>query len=204
MASEKTVHTKEKIFNAAVKVFAQKGFSAATTSEIAKEAGIAEGTIFRYYKTKKDILRGVMLQYVENFEEILDLESVEKLINENTDKSIEEVLKMVAMNRYKVFEKWHSMVMVIMYEMQFHEDIKKIYLDKVMEKENKLAELFIEKIKYDNQYKDINYKSARRIFQSMVLGLFHVNQEFEKDITLSIEEEIDIIIDVFFNGIRKK
>ena len=53
MISEKAINTKENIFNAAVKVFAQKGYSAATTSEIAREANTAEGTIFRYYKTKK-------------------------------------------------------------------------------------------------------------------------------------------------------
>ena len=43
----------QKILNAACLVFSQKGYSSATTSEIAKWAGVAEGTIFRYFKTKK-------------------------------------------------------------------------------------------------------------------------------------------------------
>ncbi len=46
----------QRILEAAIAVFSEKGFSAATTSEIAKNAGVAEGTIFRYFKTKKDIL----------------------------------------------------------------------------------------------------------------------------------------------------
>lgn len=41
------------ILEAAIEIFSDKGFSAASTSEIAQKAGVAEGTIFRYYKTKK-------------------------------------------------------------------------------------------------------------------------------------------------------
>lgn len=47
------MNRKEAVLKAAVKIFSEKGYSAATTSEIAKEAGVAEGTIFRYFKTKK-------------------------------------------------------------------------------------------------------------------------------------------------------
>lgn len=42
-----------KILQAAVEIFAEKGYAATSTSEIAKRAGVAEGTIFRHYKTKK-------------------------------------------------------------------------------------------------------------------------------------------------------
>lgn len=41
-------NTQKKIIDAAIKVFSEKGFEGATTSEIAQEAGVAEGTIFRY------------------------------------------------------------------------------------------------------------------------------------------------------------
>lgn len=46
----------QRILNAAVKVFAQKGFFNAKVSEIAKEAGVADGTIYLYFKSKDDIL----------------------------------------------------------------------------------------------------------------------------------------------------
>ena len=48
--------TRRKILEAALRVFSRKGFNGATTSEIAREAGVAEGTIFRYFETKKDLL----------------------------------------------------------------------------------------------------------------------------------------------------
>jgi TetR/AcrR family fatty acid metabolism transcriptional regulator len=45
-----------RILEAAVKVFAQQGFHQSTVSQIAKEAGVADGTIYLYFKNKNDIL----------------------------------------------------------------------------------------------------------------------------------------------------
>jgi AcrR family transcriptional regulator len=60
-------NTQKKIIDAAIKVFSEKGFEGATTSEIAQEAGVAEGTIFRHFSTKKGILQGILLQVVDNY-----------------------------------------------------------------------------------------------------------------------------------------
>jgi len=57
------IDTKEKIndkyhriLEAAVKVFAEQGFFQSTVSQIAREAGVADGTIYLYFKNKEDIL----------------------------------------------------------------------------------------------------------------------------------------------------
>lgn len=46
----------KKIVKAATKVFAEKGFFSARISEIAKEAKVADGTIYLYFNNKYDIL----------------------------------------------------------------------------------------------------------------------------------------------------
>lgn len=46
----------QKILNAAIKVFGQKGFFNARISDIAKEADVADGTIYLYFNNKYDIL----------------------------------------------------------------------------------------------------------------------------------------------------
>lgn len=45
-----------RILEAAVKVFARQGFRQSTVAQIAKEAGVADGTIYLYFKNKDDIL----------------------------------------------------------------------------------------------------------------------------------------------------
>lgn len=47
---------RERILRAAIKVFARKGFYATKVSEIAKAAGVADGTIYLYFKNKDDVL----------------------------------------------------------------------------------------------------------------------------------------------------
>ena len=44
------------ILEAAARVFAQKGYHAATTKEIAAQAGVSEGTIYNYFQSKEDLL----------------------------------------------------------------------------------------------------------------------------------------------------
>jgi TetR/AcrR family fatty acid metabolism transcriptional regulator len=44
------------ILEAAVKIFARQGFHQSTIAQIAKEAGVADGTIYLYFKNKDDIL----------------------------------------------------------------------------------------------------------------------------------------------------
>ena len=46
---------REKIVKAALGLFQTKGFDATTTKAIARKAGIAEGTVFNYFKSKDDI-----------------------------------------------------------------------------------------------------------------------------------------------------
>ena len=45
-----------RILDAAVKVFAERGFHSATVAEIARGAGVADGTIYLYFKGKDDLL----------------------------------------------------------------------------------------------------------------------------------------------------
>ncbi len=47
---------RERILRAAVRVFAKKGFYASRVSEIAHAAGVADGTIYLYFKSKDDVL----------------------------------------------------------------------------------------------------------------------------------------------------
>ena len=51
---------KRQILEAALKVFAEKGFYLAATKEIAEIADVSEGTIYNYFDTKEDILIGLI------------------------------------------------------------------------------------------------------------------------------------------------
>ncbi|HOI71681.1 MAG TPA: TetR/AcrR family transcriptional regulator [Methanobacterium sp.] len=59
--------TKEKIFDASVDLFSKKGFNDVTVREIAKQAGIREGSIYNHYKNKEAILDAIIDYFESEF-----------------------------------------------------------------------------------------------------------------------------------------
>ena len=51
---------REQIIDAAMQVFAQKGFTRATNKDIAREAGITPGLIYYYFESKEDLLKTII------------------------------------------------------------------------------------------------------------------------------------------------
>ena len=88
--------TKEKLVDAALKLFAEEGYVGTKTRIIAHEAGFSEMTLFRKFKTKENLFNAVLVQNQEkilndfdsiflndDFENIRDF--LESLINELVD-----------------------------------------------------------------------------------------------------------------------
>ncbi len=59
MARPKSEDKRNAILDAAIHLFAERGLTAAPTSEISKRADVAEGTLFTYFKTKDDLINSL-------------------------------------------------------------------------------------------------------------------------------------------------
>jgi TetR/AcrR family fatty acid metabolism transcriptional regulator len=78
-----TADKREAILRAAIKVFAQKGYFNSKVADIAKEAGIADGTVYLYFKSKEEILHSVFDRAMEEFiaegkRELAEIEEADK------------------------------------------------------------------------------------------------------------------------------
>ncbi|PJZ68361.1 TetR family transcriptional regulator [Leptospira perolatii] len=64
---------KERIFTSALRLFTERGFSATPMPELAKEAGIGAGTIYRYFKSKEELVNELYrfwkVKFLENLKE---------------------------------------------------------------------------------------------------------------------------------------
>lgn len=58
---------REAILRAAIKVFARKGYFNSKVSDIASEAGIADGTVYLYFKSKDEILHSIFDRAMAEF-----------------------------------------------------------------------------------------------------------------------------------------
>ena len=100
-----------RIIKAATKIFAQKGFFQAKVSDIAKEAQVADGTIYLYFENKDDIL-------ISLFEEQMNrvLEDMKKQISKEND-AIKKIEKF-AYNHLKLMELNKNMAEIIQVELR--------------------------------------------------------------------------------------
>src|SRR5215813_14960280 len=68
VADEKTRNSKyEAILRAAARVFAQSGYFNAKVSDVARTAGVADGTVYLYFKNKDDLLASIFSWAMEEF-----------------------------------------------------------------------------------------------------------------------------------------
>ncbi len=57
---------REAILRAAITVFAHNGYFNSKVADIAREAGVADGTVYLYFKSKEDILHSIFHRSVDN------------------------------------------------------------------------------------------------------------------------------------------
>jgi len=82
---------REAIRDAAVKVFAAKGYHTATVSEVAEVANVGKGTVYFYYASKEDLLMEIL---VFHFDQMMSL--IERI--EQVELSPEEAVRVVIMD----------------------------------------------------------------------------------------------------------
>ena len=108
------------ITDAAVEVFAEKGFHQARISDIAKRAGVADGTIYLYFKNKDDLLLSV-------FEEKMDfmLEGLGAALSDVDDP--EEQVRLFARFHFEQVQKHRSAAEVLQVELRLSNKFLKEY-----------------------------------------------------------------------------
>jgi len=69
----KKINRRESIIQAAIEVFGRKDFKSASISEIAQKAGVADGTIYQYFKNKEDLFFSIPIEKTNEFRNQLEL-----------------------------------------------------------------------------------------------------------------------------------
>jgi len=185
------------ILNAALKVFSSKGFSGATTKEIASMAGVAEGTIFRYFKTKKDILFSLIGPYVvQSLADTLDAVSGE------TD---EVMLTAILKNRLDLMHNNIDLLRLLITEAQFHPELGDKFAELVSMKVAPVLEQFITKRIENGVYRELDPQIVSRAFFGMA-AIFVAWKEFlpgDKYVRFDDDEVIKNIVSIFLYGVKK-
>ena len=150
----------KQIIDAAVVVIAENGYHQAQVSKIAKQAGVADGTIYLYFKNKEDILISVFQEKMGLF-----VDNLQNIIKDGTTSS-DKLLKMVE-NHFRVLATDHHLAIVTQLELrQSNKEIRLKINEVLKEYLMLLDDILIEGI--DNG--EFNEELDIRLARHMVFG----------------------------------
>ena len=193
----------KKILDAAIAVISEKGFSAASTNEIARQAGVAEGTIFRYFKTKKDILRGILIHLGNVIAEPLVVYGLKKILFNDGREDLRSSIKFVLKDRMAMIDAIFPMLRIVITEAMYHEDIREILYEKIISKAVDVYRTYHEEMSGKGLMKsEIDAVVAGRSILGNLVLFFVYRNLFGPMIKLDdYDRELDQVIDVIMFGI---
>ncbi len=189
----KSTNKHTKIIRAATKVFAKKGFFNARISDIAKEAKVADGTIYLYFNNKFDILISVFEEEIGNL-----INLVKKLLAKENDP--QKMLEIFATTHLSVMKKNKNLAEVIQIELRQSTKLIKEYRNNTFSEYINIISTIIKQGQEQGVYRpDIKPGIAKRAF-------FGALDEISRVWTLSleteygVEETINQIMSIFLTG----
>lgn len=185
---------RQKILDASLKVFPQKGYNASTIKQIAKKAKIAEGTIYLYFKNKKELLLNLVEHpFISSFKELM-----ENLTLEDDYKK----LKMILNDRLKFASEHLQLMQLLLYESQFHKDLKKIFIEKVLIQAISPFEKYLKRKVKEGKFREFDTNFLAQLFFGMFLSMLYT-QKVLKDKNLELSSSVKQLVDLFLNGVKK-
>ncbi|WP_373897596.1 TetR/AcrR family transcriptional regulator [Haloimpatiens sp. FM7315] len=204
MAARKAVENRENdILNAAIKIFSERGYNAARTCDIAKEAGVSEGTVFRYFKNKDELLHKVMIKLIEILGNKLITKRLTKIIKDNREKGEREVLKQILKDRIELFETHEDIFKVVITEIQYNKELRDTFVKNIIMKGKDVISIFIEEGIASDIFREIDVAIVIRSFIGMVSMYIIQNKVFPEIIQIDKEKQLDEMVDLILYGIKK-
>jgi AcrR family transcriptional regulator len=202
--SKKQTNKQQKIFETAIKMFAEKGYANTSTSEIAKAAGVAEGTIFRHYGTKDNLLLSVILPFIKDSIPTIAEEAFNEIMSENV-LCFEDFLRAFLKNRIDFINNNKEIFKILVKEILYNEELRRELQPYFTENMTHRIVKVINTYKESGELIDIPTSTLQRMLFTFVGGYFVSRFVFLPDnFVMDEEAEIENVIRLVLDGIRKQ
>jgi AcrR family transcriptional regulator len=200
---QKLTEKQKGILAAATELFAEKGYAATSTSEIAKKAGVAEGTIFRHYKSKKDLLLTIVSPTMIRVIGPAVKKDIKKVLDKEFN-SFEDFIRAMIANRITFLKKNTSLLRIVIQELPFHEELKKQVIEHIGKEVFERLREIVRHFQGKGQIIDMHPDTIIRVVGSSIFSYIITSYVIFPDNEWDEDKEIDRIIEVLTNGIRKR
>jgi TetR/AcrR family fatty acid metabolism transcriptional regulator len=186
----------QRILDAAISVFAEQGFFQSTIAQIAKAAGVADGTIYLYFKNKDDILvqfyRYKTRQIFERFRDAV-----------NQPETAEEKLRCLICVHLQEFQKDRNMAIV--YQAETHQN-RRLGHDQIKEMSKMYRDIISEVVELGQEEGSIRKDLYMGIVKRFINGAVDevINSWIHSGGQYDLVTMADPLVDLFIKGIGNR
>lgn len=183
--------TRDRILEASLEVFSEKGFHLATVDDIADLAGVGKGTLYRYFKNKEALFNEVVNVRLQQLET-----KAERILDGHDD-----VLTLISKYMQLYFEFFDQNQrfyrVMVQEQLDFRHRVQDLYIEKLMRRVP-LLKRKISEARLRNIVKDVNFQT---VFYG-VMGFMHgvIQRWLANDCAYSLLEELPTVRQVLFYG----
>ncbi len=190
-----------RIVEAAIEIFSEKGFAAASTSEIAQKAGVAEGTIFRHYKTKKDLLISIAGPIAVKMAAPFLMREFASKILDLPHEQFRDLLRTIAKDRLQFVRDHFKLLRILIHEIPFQpellEQTKALFKEIVLKRMEEIIIHFQKK----GQVIEAPPWRILRTTASIFIGMVGTRLLLMPDEDIDEDEEIERTLDLIMYGL---
>jgi TetR/AcrR family fatty acid metabolism transcriptional regulator len=181
------------ILEAAIKVFARQGFYQSTVAQIAREAGVADGTIYLYFKNKDDIL----VQFF-NYRTKQVFDQFRAAVNQ-ADNSLDKLRNLI---RRHLMEFQADRNMAVVYQVETHQN-SRLAEAQIREMAQMYLDLVSEIVETGQQEGSIRKDLYVNLVKRFILGAVDevINTWLHSDKNYDLVSMADPLVELFIRGI---
>jgi AcrR family transcriptional regulator len=164
-----TEYRRKQILDAALAVFSRKGYGEATMPDIAREAGVAVGTIYNYYESKRDLLVSLVDTYVVT-------EPFRELLVQSGKADERTFLRSLIENRLDWGSENFERFLFVFTEILRDPELRQQFAEQVLASVLQFPEKYIREKISSGEFRRVNHKVIVRALVGMVMGFLLLRQ----------------------------
>jgi AcrR family transcriptional regulator len=190
---------KRNLVQAAVLCFAEQGFAATSTRQIAERAGVAEATIFRHFKNKQELLERLVTPLLDN----LVLPELNAQAQEILDQmpDLRSMLRWMMLNRIEHAVRFRPLVRILLQEFPVNSGLRDVVQEHLAIPVARIAMSQLERLTGATPWDEAEAVRFVRIVASTLLGYIINRLIIDAERQWDDATEVEVMASVLADGI---
>jgi AcrR family transcriptional regulator len=186
------------ILDAAAQVFAERGFHRTTVHDVAKAAGIADGTIYNYFENKSALLLGILDRLNE-----AERQAIEAAQAQATD--LRTFTHRYFQNHLLVFANQNQdLLRVVLSEVLVNAELRERYIQQIVAPTFVVILQQLAPLAEQGRLRPESLQLTLQLMSSMLLGLLMARMFDDQSAQSTWEQLPDVLTDLFFEGLFRE